>query len=450
MSARRTADLSARRQAGENRIQGQPTPRSSNLSGTVEMMTDAKKELLTRQMFTAAVSGDMVAFCAALEAGISVNLIDPASTDTPLMLACRADQPDIVNMCLRFGARNDPHPDFGQTALHAAVSAGAVACTAAILHAAAPSKADSIICNLKDPKGSTPLHVACSLGNVELVELLVSHGAELSRKDAQGRTPLHVCAATGQQPCLAFLLDHGADEVMEERDQHGNTALHHAAQRGNLAAVKLLLETAADVNVRNDVGQTPYNTASLNGHQQIGLLLLKYIDPNSNATPRGRGTLQPAPQLPQVFGGNPAGRRGSLVVDVREQPLSTPRANNFEFYDQATASRQFPPHQIQSAPIYNSGVAENRLRNQKQNQQSSSRSLSSHDSSSSASLPRPHTAGSPGVLKGLGVSSSSPPGTPNHTNSGYRVVKASSDYGMSPRNSAEMDYGSDPGPGGSW
>jgi len=52
---------------------------------------------------------------------VSPNLMDPQTTDTPLMMACRAGRADVVNLCLQFGGRNDPHPDFGQTALHAAI-----------------------------------------------------------------------------------------------------------------------------------------------------------------------------------------------------------------------------------------------------------------------------------------------------------------------------------------
>ena len=55
------------------------------------------------------------------EVGVSPNLMDPQTTDTPLMMACRSGRADVVNLCLQFGGRNDPHPDFGQTALHAAI-----------------------------------------------------------------------------------------------------------------------------------------------------------------------------------------------------------------------------------------------------------------------------------------------------------------------------------------
>jgi ankyrin repeat protein len=50
------------------------------------------------------------------------------SGDTVLISACRMGRIDIVALALERGARNDPHPDFGQTALQAAVSSGHANC----------------------------------------------------------------------------------------------------------------------------------------------------------------------------------------------------------------------------------------------------------------------------------------------------------------------------------
>ena len=37
---------------------------------------------------------------------------------------------------------------------------------------------------------STPLHLACSQGNLEITKLLVNHGAKIEREDGDGLTPL--------------------------------------------------------------------------------------------------------------------------------------------------------------------------------------------------------------------------------------------------------------------
>ncbi|KAJ1417679.1 ankyrin repeat-containing domain protein, partial [Ochromonadaceae sp. CCMP2298] len=190
------------------------------------------------------------------------------------MIACRKGFSEIVRLCLEYGAKNDPHPEFGQTALHASVAERQVECARVLLQVAAASEADSIISNLSDPSGQTPLHTAAFLGSAALVELLLNHGATLSSVDDQGQTPLHLCASSGVKACLATLLDHGGDELIDTPDSSGNTALHHATYHGRLDCVRLLLETAADVHTRNAEGLSAYSLASSRGHHQIGLLLL--------------------------------------------------------------------------------------------------------------------------------------------------------------------------------
>lgn len=48
------------------------------------------------------------------------------------------------------------------------------------------------ILNVKGPNGSTPLHLAVSLGSIELTERLLKAGSDVSIVDHQGRTPLHI------------------------------------------------------------------------------------------------------------------------------------------------------------------------------------------------------------------------------------------------------------------
>lgn len=225
-----------------------------------------------------------------------------------MMIACRKGHTDIVRLCLEFGGKNDPHPEFGQTALHASISEQKIESARVLLDVAAASEADFIISNLADPSGQTPLHTAAYVGSAALIELLLHHGADIATVDVQGQTALHLSASSGVKACLAMLLDHGGDYHIDLQDKGGHTPLHHASFHGRLDCVRLLLETAADVNIRNYEGLTSYNLASAQGHHQIGLLLLEYRDihqgvhntsnnnsHNSNSTPNkpGRG---PSPQ----------------------------------------------------------------------------------------------------------------------------------------------------------
>ena len=235
---------------------------------------------LKDQMFRATREGNYDLLRNILKTKISVNLMEAENHDTPIMIACRAGFDDITKLCLHYGAKNDPHPDFGQTALHCAVEGRAHKCAKVILEAAAPSQSNVIIVNLRDASEKTPLHIAAAFGDTKMCRLLLSHGAALNNRDNNHRTPLHLCAANGHKICLSFLLDHEGDSYLDMPDLHGNTALHGAAENGHYACAKLLLETAANPIARNNRGQTPYNLANARGHQPICQLLLEYNDPD--------------------------------------------------------------------------------------------------------------------------------------------------------------------------
>lgn len=80
-----------------------------------------------------------------------------------MILGCRLGHVEVVHLCLSLGAKNDPHPSFGQTALQAAVSGGHLKCVGLILKEAAPSMADKVIVNHVDPNKQAPLHVSAVL-----------------------------------------------------------------------------------------------------------------------------------------------------------------------------------------------------------------------------------------------------------------------------------------------
>jgi len=43
----------------------------------------------------------------------------------------------------------------------------------------------------------------------------------------------------------------------------GNAPLHHAASRGNVDIIRKLLQGGAEVNIKNEFGQTPLDLAKL-------------------------------------------------------------------------------------------------------------------------------------------------------------------------------------------
>lgn len=67
----------------------------------------------------------------------------------------------------------------------------------------------------------------------------------------QGRTPLHLASEKGHTEMVEFLLRHEAQ--LEARDEEGNSALHHAVENKHLPVTQLLLESGTPPDMDNHV-----------------------------------------------------------------------------------------------------------------------------------------------------------------------------------------------------
>jgi hypothetical protein len=104
---------------------------------------------------------------------------------------------------------------------------------------------------------------AAAEGRAEVVRQLVGRGAPLSMHGADEiRSLLHAAAESDDPELIHWLLQHGAE--LELLDHDGCTALHVAAHKCTTRAVDALTAAGADVNARNDHGETPlHDVASL-------------------------------------------------------------------------------------------------------------------------------------------------------------------------------------------
>jgi len=97
----------------------------------------------------------------------------------------------------------------------------------------------------RDGTGITPLHMAASKGQLDIVKLLIQHGAQIDTASTRGgNTPLHFAAAGSHHQVVQLLIEQGAE--VNQQDFDGMTSLMFAAYRGNLKTAKTLIDHGAD------------------------------------------------------------------------------------------------------------------------------------------------------------------------------------------------------------
>ncbi|XP_065680493.1 ankyrin-1-like [Hydra vulgaris] len=94
----------------------------------------------------------------------------------------------------------------------------------------------------------SPLHVACTSGFIELVKLLVDN-AIVESKNLLKETPLHRAAMFNRVEIIDYLLSKGAQ--IDCRDKDNETPLLMAVRKNNVEAVKVLLDWFADITVKD-------------------------------------------------------------------------------------------------------------------------------------------------------------------------------------------------------
>jgi len=102
----------------------------------------------------------------------------------------------------------------------------------------------------------TPLALACSNGNSNIVAKLLAAGADPNIVKRSGETPLMACANTGAEKGTLALLKHGANVDATENND-GQTALMWAVAEKHPQLVKALLENGANVAARSRVVSLP-------------------------------------------------------------------------------------------------------------------------------------------------------------------------------------------------
>jgi ankyrin repeat protein len=204
----------------------------------------------------------------------------------PLLYALEHGHTGVAQILLDHGADPCVEDSGGDTTLSLACALNDVA----LVHRLLMSSAKKYI-NQRTVTGKSPLHSVCVQGNLPLVELLLSNGADVNLKVQSdrkkfglgvefpyldGSTPLHLACSQDSQEIAAFLIEHGAN--IQELNLVKDDALSSACKNKSFTIVPLLVSKAAQLGLdMNSFIQDKHLINAISEQQDAILeLFLKY------------------------------------------------------------------------------------------------------------------------------------------------------------------------------
>lgn len=185
---------------------------------------------------------------------------------TALFYAAQSGNMEIAQLLVTHGASIDAQDRWQITPLHAALRRRRTDVARFLVSAGAQVTVQTY-------DGETPLHAAAQMGDVEIVRLLVIRGAEINATTRTGDTPLLWAAKEGRHEIAKFLIAKGADVNAQGGDDFASP-LHVAAEMDHIPLVRLLLDSGARIDPRDRLGRTPAVRAMQRGHRNLVSILI--------------------------------------------------------------------------------------------------------------------------------------------------------------------------------
>ncbi|KAI9155586.1 putative ankyrin repeat protein [Paramyrothecium foliicola] len=207
-------------------------------------------------------------------ADLNINQATKVIGSTPIILAASGGHVKAIQLLLEHGAQPGLRNWYGN-ALHCAAEAGQSTSVQLLI-------ASGMGPNIRTEDGRLPLSCAMDHDEVATFETLARYGADTAlltddRDDSNGSgySILHEAVLMDCVGIVNLILRNRWLDA-EIKTHWGQTPVHLAACRPHSAILKRLLETGADVNVKDDFGNTPlFYAQKVEADDSVAILLQK-------------------------------------------------------------------------------------------------------------------------------------------------------------------------------
>ncbi|CAH0554786.1 unnamed protein product [Brassicogethes aeneus] len=178
-------------------------------------------------------------------------------------------------------------------------------------------------------KGETPLIIATRLSCLEIVQILLSNGADPNTVNLDGQTPLMIATGLSRLEIVNILLGNGANPNI--RDNQGKTAIFHWCDvqmtKTSYTIFKLLLKHNADLDIYDKSVMTPLKYCSeIKNYDKVEALLR--LDKGRDKPPNGQND-----QLPEIINNKKIDGDGhNAQLSCQSRPFQRPKQNRKRLY----------------------------------------------------------------------------------------------------------------------
>ncbi|XP_052072501.1 uncharacterized protein LOC127710592 [Mytilus californianus] len=202
---------------------------------------------------------------------------------TPLIFACQNNYTDMARLLIYNKSNVDMKTITGATAILLAAANGNIEITRLLLEFNADCNVqlyskEMVSFRMLSCPWTTLTNVKLFIFNftIERGVPSVQQYARLKSVDyifdiMAGSSPLHIACAMGHLEIVKYLLLYNASVNLTKDD--GTTPLFYACELGHDSIVRLLLDTEADITICRDDGRSPLAIAKENGHKNIEMTL---------------------------------------------------------------------------------------------------------------------------------------------------------------------------------